>query len=258
MKRFDTYSKGQSVVLKRLIKSVHKKKNIGYCCLCEKKTVFVEYSDWLRDNYRCVRCRSIPRYRATINALNRFFAGWKDMSIHESSPGTISSAFIQMKCANYSISQYFPDVKLGAQSKDGVRCEDLTKMTFADNSFDLFITQDVFEHVFNAGKAFAEINRVLKPGGAHVFTMPWYPDLKRTVQRAEIADEVIRYLEEPVYHGNPVSKEGSLVVNDWGMDFVPFIEQHSGMDTMVFLNEDKSLGLKGRHLEVFISYKRDI
>ena len=27
-------------------------------------------------------------------------------------------------------------------------------------------------------KAFKEIERVLKPGGAHVFTVPWYHTLK--------------------------------------------------------------------------------
>ena len=44
-------------------------------------------------------------------------------------------------------------------------------MTFENESFDLFITQDVFEHVMTPNKAFKEIERVLKPGGAHVFTV---------------------------------------------------------------------------------------
>ena len=44
-------------------------------------------------------------------------------------------------------------------------------MTFQNESFDLFITQDVFEHVMEPNKAFKEIERVLKPGGAHVFTV---------------------------------------------------------------------------------------
>ena len=73
----------------------------------------------------------------------------------------------------YDASQYWPDVAPGA-TRDGVRCEDVTRLTFDDASLDLFITQDVFEHVLDAADGFAEIARVLRPGGLHVFTVPWY------------------------------------------------------------------------------------
>jgi len=43
-----------------------------------------------------------------------------------------------------------------------------------DESFDLVITLDVFEHVLRPAKAFAEIARTLKPGGAHIYTVPYY------------------------------------------------------------------------------------
>jgi 2-polyprenyl-3-methyl-5-hydroxy-6-metoxy-1,4-benzoquinol methylase len=45
-------------------------------------------------------------------------------------------------------------------------------LTFGDETFDLTITQDVMEHVFNPEKAFQEIMRTTKSGGAHVFTTP--------------------------------------------------------------------------------------
>ncbi|MGQ0519368.1 class I SAM-dependent methyltransferase, partial [Bacillus sp. D-CC] len=51
-----------------------------------------------------------------------------------------------------------------------IRCENLEDMTFQNESFDLFITQDVFEHVMEPKKAFKEIERVLKPGGALLYT----------------------------------------------------------------------------------------
>lgn len=104
-----------------------------------------------------------------------------------------------------------------------MRCENLESLTFQDNTFDLFVTQDVFEHVANPEKAFREIGRVLKPGGRHVFTMPWYPNLVNTIQRARISEGVIEYLEEPIYHGNPVDENGSLVTFDWGSDFIDYI-----------------------------------
>ena len=38
--------------------------------------------------------------------------------------------------------------------KDGVRCENLEKLTFANETFDLVITQDVMEHVHTPQAAF--------------------------------------------------------------------------------------------------------
>ena len=89
-------------------------------------------------------------------------------------------------------------------------------MTFPNESFDLFITQDVFEHVMTPNKAFKEIARVLKPDGAHVFTIPWYHTLTKTIQRAQLNKGVIEHIKEPIYHGNPIDEKGSLVTFDWG------------------------------------------
>lgn len=42
-------------------------------------------------------------------------------------------------------------------------------MTLEDESFDLVISQDVFEHLFNPELAFAEVARTLELGGAHLY-----------------------------------------------------------------------------------------
>jgi SAM-dependent methyltransferase len=229
--------------------------NGGFCPICQSKTLFIEQDKWLRDFYKCAKCYSIPRQRAIVSVLNQFFPEWKDYKIHESSPAGSSSTFIQKNCPEYIPTQLFQDIPLGA-SFQGVQCENLEKMTFDDNFFDLMITQDVFEHVMNPADAFREIERILKPGGAHVFTMPWYPNLEKTVQRArQLNNGKIEYLEEPFYHGNPVDSKGSLVTFDWGVDFVDFIYISSGMCTTIYPKKDRSMGLDGEFLEVFISRK---
>jgi SAM-dependent methyltransferase len=228
----------------------------GYCPICEKPVRFVKFGEWMRDFYKCSGCRSIPRYRALIDSLKRFYPNWRELAIHESSPNNgSSSAYVKKGCKDYSASQYYPDVPRG-EYKSGYRSEDLSALTFPDESFDLFITQDVFEHVMEPGLAFKEIARVLKPGGAHIFSMPWYPELKITRRRAKVEDGQIIYLEDPVYHGNPVDpKKGSLVTFDWGQDFVDFIYKSSGMYTTIYLQHDKSKGLEAEFLEIFISRK---
>ena len=50
----------------------------------------------------------------------------------------------------------------------------------------MFVTQDVLEHVFHPDRAIAEIHRVLKPGGMHIFTAPKHRGLDVTIQRASI------------------------------------------------------------------------
>lgn len=229
------------------------KSNPGYCPICEKPTIFYEYGEWLRDYYICGSCMSIPRQRALINSLNIFVPNWHNIVVHESSPGGKSSDYIKSKCTNYTESQYFENIEYG-NYVSGVRCENLECLTFTDNSLDLFITQDVFEHIFNPEKAFKEIQRVLKPNGYHVFTMPWYSD-RKTKKRAKFENGEIKYIEESVYHGNPIDDNGSLVVFDWGSDFVDFINKSSKMQTTVYLQKDRSMGLDGEFLHVFISKK---
>lgn len=45
------------------------------------------------------------------------------------------------------------------------KVEDAAELSFADNSFDLVISQNVFHHIPNWQKAVSEIQRVLRPGG---------------------------------------------------------------------------------------------
>lgn len=228
--------------------------NSGYCTICETDSVFVEFDKWLRDNYRCIKCGSIPRNRALVRALNVFYPEWKKLSVHESSPGGPLSNFLKRSCEKYSASHYYENIPRGNYF-NGFRSEDLTKMTFDDGTFDVFITSDVFEHVFEPELAFKEIARILKPGGAHIFTMPWYPAIKKSIQRAKLENGKIIHLKDPEYHGNPISDEGSLVTFDWGSDFCSFIYESAGTPTTVYLEKNKQLGLEADLLEVFISKK---
>jgi SAM-dependent methyltransferase len=169
-------------------------------------------------------------------------------------PGRSKLKLYQKKCKNYSLSYFFHDTPTGSYY-DGARCENLEKMTFESNTFDIFITQDVFEHVNHPNVAFREIERVLKPGGFHIFTVPLYRNLQVTRPRIVEKDGEIQHLLEPVYHGNPISSEGSLVTFDYGTDISELIFRSSGMFTTIFLQKDVRMGLDGEFLEVFISRK---
>lgn len=213
----------------------------------------------MRDNYHCISCMSTPRERALIKVVTELYPEYKFLSIHESSPGNPSSDKIKRECKTYTFSQYFSDIICG-DYKEGVRCEDLQKLRFRDNMFDIFITQDVFEHIIEPEKAFKEVERVLKPGGVHIFTVPYYY-WKRTLVRAKMIENHLEYLEPIEYHGSPISDKGTLVVTEWGYDLIPFIEGCTNMKTKVYTfndtKENYKLGLDADFLEVFVSTKCD-
>ena len=146
--------------------------NDGYCVCCDKNVKFIATNSWYRDNYICSNCKSIPRERALMYLIEKFYPNYNLLDIHESSPCKRGASLkLQNKCPNYIASQYYGESDKG-KIINGYRNENLESQTFKDESFDLVITQDVMEHIFNPQSAFREIARTLKPGGAHIFTVP--------------------------------------------------------------------------------------
>ena len=139
----------------------------------------------------------------------------------------------------------------------GFRNEDLELLTFDDQSIDLHVTQDVFEHIFDPAQAFREIARTLRPGGAHVFTTPLVNKKLPTQWCArKKTDGTIQHLiDPPEYHGNPVSIEGSLVTVHWGFDITKYIFDSCGLFTELIYVDALDLGIRAEYIEVLITRK---
>lgn len=223
----------------------------GYCHCCRQQSTFRSASDWLRDNYVCLDCKSIPRNRHLHHVLDTKFPGWEKASIHECSP---VNDFTARHAKRYTRSIYEPSVAPGAMH-NGIRCENIEAMTFADNTFDLFITEDVLEHIFHPDKAIAEIMRVLRPGGAHVFTAPKQKWITHTRQCARLVDGKIEHILAPEYH---IGENGgkSLVTWEYGYDFELLLSEWAGnvpVETHRML--DRSKGIDAEFNEVFVIRK---
>jgi SAM-dependent methyltransferase len=231
-------------------------KNKGYCPTCDSKVTFIANNSHLRDHYVCNKCGSIPRERALMTVIEMFYPNWQDLIIHESSPGARgASARLAAHCKGYLTSQFFPGQALGALV-DGMRNENLEAMTFADESADLLITQDVMEHIFNPSKTWQEIARTLKPGGAHIFTTPLVNKMKPSATRANLDENgQIVHVLPPVYHLNPINAKGSLVTVDWGFDICQYIFAASGLFTQIIYIEDISRGIRAEINEVLVTFK---
>ena len=180
------------------------------------------------------------------------------MTIHETSPvNRGASKRLFENCSYYIQSQFFTEQPIGNVIGD-VRCENLESLTFADDSIDLHISQDVLEHIFHPSKAFREIARTLKPGGAHIFTVPIVNKQKPSKLRVRISnDGKITHIESPEYHSNPINDKGSLVTVNWGFDICQHIFDSCGLFTHIIYIDDLSIGVRAEFIEVLVTVKRD-
>jgi len=231
-------------------------KQKGVCPICKKEVEFTSQNSWLRDNLICPCCFSIPRERALMMTIDKYYPDWKDLDIHESSPaGRGASLKLKSECRKYLATQYYPNHIFGAQV-DQFQNEDLENQTFPDNSFDLVITQDVMEHIYNPEKTFAEIARTLKKGGAHIFTVPIINKHKKTeLWAVKGEDGNPTFKKTPEYHGNPVDPKGSPVTFHWGYDIVDFIKTTSKLETEIEYINDLKYGISAEYIEVLVSKK---
>lgn len=228
----------------------------GYCSTCDREVLFLAKDAWLRDHFLCASCGSIPRERALMQVVEQFYPDWRNLVIHETSPGNRgASVRLRKECRAYIPTQYFPGQQMGA-IYNGMRCENLEALTFGNGSIDLHISQDVMEHIFNPAAAFEEIARTLKPGGAHIFTVPLVNKMRNSKMRARLAGNgAVEHVEEPVYHGNPIDPQGSLVTMDWGYDIAKYIFDATGLFTHILYIDDISKGIRGEYIEVLVTVK---
>jgi SAM-dependent methyltransferase len=90
---------------------------------------------------------------------------------------------------------------------------DLSKLGLSDESLDVLLTSDVFEHVREDEPAWREVYRVLKPGGFLILQVPNIGERGETEVRVEVRDGEDVYLMEPEYHA-----EMTLVYRYYGND----------------------------------------
>ena len=191
-----------------------------------------------------------------MTVLRERFPDWRTLTIHESSPvNRGASKLFAAECPHYIPSQFFKEKPPGAMV-GRFRCENLEQLTFADESIDLHVTQDVFEHVLCPERAFMEIARTLKPGGAHIFTAPLVNKDKPSKMRVEVdSTGAVAHLEPPEYHGNPIDSSGSLVTVDWGFDIRDHIAAACGLVTEIIRIDDLDSGIRAEYIEVLVTAK---
>ena len=227
----------------------------GYCPICDSKTRFIVKGPWFRDQLICPKCKSIPRERALAFVLSSLVPDWRNLVIHESSPADRGiSAKLKRECNHYLGSQFFPEIN--ETMVGDFHNVNLEKQGFMDEVFDVFISLDVMEHVFDPMKAILEIHRTLKPGGYAVMTFPIQKNQTDPLQfRANKSGNKINHLKEPEYHGNPIDENGSLVTVDYGYDIHQELTLWSNFNVQVIRFSRPDIGVIGEFTEVIVCEK---
>lgn len=162
---------------------------------------------------------------------------------------------MRLQAPRYLGSYLFPDKKLG-EFVGNLRNENLEKQTFFDEIFDVVITLDVMEHVFQPDKVYQEIYRTLTKGGYYIHTFPirkWITDA--SIQRAKLGPRGrIKFLvDPPEYHGSPTGE--SLVTYDYGYDVAHQIAEWAPFDVRISRYWDQHHGIIGEYTEVIVCKK---
>lgn len=201
------------------------KSRVRTCRACQRNTVFLQFS--AHEEFRfCARCGANLRYEMLAEAI-REFAPLPQVDVLELDP---SSALRWLLCAarTHIRTYYGSEHERGHVRPDGARIEDITCLTLADESVDLIVSSDVLEHVPDARAAFRESFRVLRPGGVHLFTVPYQ---KATVQRATVNNGQIHHLvTPPEYHSDPLDPNGILAYWHFGPDMQEQFGAASGLE----------------------------
>lgn len=187
---------------------------IRVCGACQSLTVFVALGAD-PEFHLCIRCRANQRYELLARHLRATFPDIRQLDILELDDRSPLRRYL-VEAHTYARSYYRDNISPGEKRPDGVVCQDITRLTYPDASLDLIVSSDVLEHVPDVSAAFRETARVLRPGGAHLFTVPPRPVTK---QRAKLESGRVIHLTEPDYHRDPLNPAGVLAFWDFGPDF---------------------------------------
>ena len=224
----------------------------GYCSACKKPSTFrvtegaEPAGEWrnLLEGMHCL-CGTNGRTRLALDAWRSFRTVYNptDSLIFE----RVTPLYALIKSEQESIQscEYLGDEKTAGQYYEinsvSIRHENIMALSYADQSFDLMMHFDIVEHIPDHRQAFRECCRCLRPGGAMLFTLPFFPGLDRHLVRAEATVDGIQHHLEPAYHGNPLGG-GALVFFHPGWQLLDDLAE-AGFGTSVAFEYNPAVGI---------------
>jgi len=237
---------------------------IGYCTVCDRPTHFIIQKNKkgqinLKEKLFCEYCKLNNRKRFMLCFLKE---------IAQNSNSYLSVFMYEQITRFFKLAQPTKNIDLvgseflGYDKKSGqvidkIRNEDAMNLSFDDNSFDVIVSNDLYEHVPDINKSLKEAYRVLKNSGTLLISIPFLIENTKTIRRATLEEGKIKHILEPIFHSNPAArKEGSLVFYDYGWDFLDFLKKAGFKDSYMLGYYEIFYGYIGKGLEfIFVAKK---
>jgi hypothetical protein len=238
----------------------------AYCCVCSKKRVFVIWrrsinrdgaadSSNLRNSVACCACRQRSRQRKVFELLRDYSVAGQRIYMTEQNSALFG--FVRTRLAGRDVvgSEYLGSALASGQEINGLRHEDLQRLSFPDGTVDIVCSCDVLEHVPHPARALNEIQRVLAPKGVLLLTVPFHSAHSSNVVRAHLGEAgAVVHTLPPAYHHDPIRRQGSLVFTDFGWELMDMMAQ-SGFTVTIHLYWSLQSGYLGIPSQVFVCRK---
>jgi SAM-dependent methyltransferase len=134
-------------------------------CCGWKGPAFLPHGLEKRPNSRCPKCDSLERFRLYYLYLTAYLPKDKPLKVLHFAPERIIKALFK---SFTNITYLSADIN----PKKAMVKEDITKLSFPNESFDFIFCSHVLEHIPEDIKAMREIRRVLKPDGTAILLVP--------------------------------------------------------------------------------------
>lgn len=147
----------------QLFQRVEKKVECPFCGWSGER--FMAFGVENRPDAMCPKCGSLERHRLYYLYLHHDGQERENLKVLHFAPEKIIA----------NIFKAYPDVEylsVDINPFKAMKKEDITKLSFADNSFDLIFCSHVLEHIQDDAQAMRELFRVLKPGGRAILQVP--------------------------------------------------------------------------------------
>lgn len=182
-------------------------------------------------NVRCLACRSTLVHRALCHVFDKFSFSENTIIYELSAHGSFYN-YLKNQYKNLTTSDYLDSVPFGTM-REGRLIQNVEKLSFFSESFDVVTSTEVFEHVANDFRGYLEVYRVLKPGAKFIFTVP-LDFTRETITRAYLKEDgTLEHILPPEYHGDYVRK-GILAFRNYGIDIHDILKKVGFQDVTIY------------------------
>ena len=161
-----------------------------YCPICNTYNKFLNAgANGRRKNVRCPVCDSLERHRYLYFVYLFHFLNDDNKKInllHMAPEKCFYNLLSNKQNINYTCIDLYPETYTYATD---CKKEDVLNLSFADNTFDVVLSNHVLEHIQDEEKFFEEIMRILKPNGKLILSVPYSNSLKKTFEDPNIATD---------------------------------------------------------------------